>query len=177
MNYGYWAVYGYNPARVGAVRSGAFGYGFWGLETAAAAMPSGSASYAGEFVGLYLDPGLTGEGRIGDMTGAVALTADFDAQTVDGAITGIAMNVRTAGFSGGANYAFNDIYLSATISGSSYAGEATTGAPKGLGFAEGLSGPLDGAFHGPGAEETGGVLTIHSNDTFITGSYGAAVTP
>ena len=78
---------------------------------------------------------------------------------------------------------FNDIEISADISGNTYSGSATIRetALADITFATDSEGPVDGVFYGlvgesgPGPDETGAGLTIEGDgsEAFITGAIGA----
>lgn len=178
MDFGLWLA-----SRPSIISRLEYGVGYLGLETPEDVVNgvTGTASYDGVFAGLYGSSGSGAQGLNGAAEGLVHLDVNFDLDNLTGSVT----NIQVIGFDGELNPVidgFNDIELSAGISGNGYTGEAKTGpAPldSTIAFGEGLTGPLEGTFFGPAnplqPEETGGVLTIEDpvRDAVITGAYGA----
>jgi len=123
---------------------------------------SGTGAYTGNISGFVF----TGTNSAKITGGAVALNADFAANTIAGAIT--AITVSSTQFN---NVRLNDITLSAgTISGNSFTGTAAAAAAvAGTTFINiaGATGVFGGKFYGPSAVEAAGSI-------FMTGGIANA---
>lgn len=155
--------------------SGTFAGGYFGVAQTASMPTSGSATYTGGATGFIVQPNSTNaSGIAGAFYGSSSLTANFASGNVTGSITGInAYQGNTNTLVG----TVNDIGLTATISGSAYAGTASVTGAAGTAFdISGATGPLVGGFYGPAANETAGVfnLTGGTNHVSVTGAFGAA---
>ena len=70
-----------------------YGLGHMGLVTPEADVPTeGDADYAGDFVGIYVEPGFDEGGSVYVATGDAAFTADFGLGTVEGGVFGISLD-------------------------------------------------------------------------------------
>lgn len=143
-----------------SVNSSAGGGFVTGSLPAAADMPtSGTASYSGDFIGHST--------IAGDVTGDFTMDADFTSGTINGEITNLATEALDN---------INDLTLDATISSDDgyYEGIVTVGAVTGGtgDFAFDTRGGVEGAFYGPAAEETGGVIRVSVGQNILTGSFG-----
>jgi len=154
--------------------SGRYAYGGFvaGSYTPATDLPTtGSATYTGSFIGYSSIAGL--------VTGNASINVNFAAtsQQITGAITGLS----------GPGGTINDLTLRATIE-KIAAGlpdaafqrgsivEATgTGTGAGA-FPVGTTGPAEGGFYGPAAEEIGVTIRLVNNTNMLTGSIGGAQT-
>ncbi|WP_316014780.1 transferrin-binding protein-like solute binding protein [Roseobacter sp. HKCCA0434] len=162
--YGAAGVYSF-PFNVADADGGAVTFG---IRSPVTAVPSsGTASYGGTFSGQRNRPG---GGDPVALRGNASLTANFaGAAAINGQITGV---VADTGL--GTTEAFNDILLSASITGSGGNGTAQTGAaPAGssVAFAPGASGALNVQFYGPSLNELGGAFTINNGGNTVTGGF------
>ena len=137
---------------------------------------SGSASYAGGATGYVAQPVSVNPTNVAEFYGSSSLTANFATGAVTGSITGI--NAYSVGNGSGQTLlgTINNIGLSATISGAEYSGTANVTGSAGTAFnITGATGAVKGAFYGPNADETAGVLYLSggSNNTSLFGSFGA----
>lgn len=150
-----------------------------GIPTLAADRPvSGAATYNGRTTGFAT---FAGEGGNFSFEGNIALTADFGANTIGGALSNLTATKHVDFVHSTATPAgsVNDIRLSSgAISGTSFAGiAAAVDAPPGAGPAvniSGASGTFGGAFYGPGAAEAAGSLALTGPSTNVIASFGAA---
>ena len=152
--YGAWAA---NDSNTGS--DGRFGAIAFGVQTQPASMPTGSATYNGQALGM----GMTG-------TSAFAFTGDAQV------IANFAGNSVTTAFS---NLVTRDLNTNAlgslpTLSGTSTIVTAPTGNAYSVSISGGgFIGAVDGNFYGPNAEETAGVFQAEDGTTMVIGSYGA----
>ncbi len=157
-----------------------FGVGHLGLVTPEADIPTeGEAVYVGGFLGLYVEPGPSGENFAGIATGDAAFEADFAGGFVDGSVSNIVVAGMDLGDADGID--FDDV----TIDGNTFSGGVVPGEDTATGFAAfdpESTGTLDGTFYGPvladiGSAEAGVVLTLQdaASDDFITGVIGATL--
>ncbi len=129
----------------------------FGTFTPAAAVPSGgAATYTGPSVGHRV----AADGVVSAVSSTVTLVADFD-QAQASLATDAGLDIATGAV-------LPDLAISGTlaVSGNRLAGSGTT--------AGGLSGPIDGRFFGPAAEEAGGAFDLKGAgvERYI-GSFGA----
>jgi hypothetical protein len=130
---------------------------FFGSPTRSSAMPrSGSATFNGTMDGYHSRFTQDVVALEGDAT----LVADFGAGSVNGSFH----NIATRPILGPGVDTFNDIQISAAISGGALNGTVVGGA--------GGSGPIEGHFFGPAAEEVGGVFRMTGNGHTI-GAFAA----
>ncbi len=169
-----------------------FGVGHLGLVTPEADIgdipAERLAHYFGGFVGLYVEPGPSGDNFAGIATGDAAFEADFAGGFVDGGVSNIVVAGMDLGDADGLD--FDDV----TISGNTFSGSVVPGEDTAAGFAAfdpESTGPLDGVFYGPvidigddlhmGPAEAGIVLTLVDatpeveEPAFITGVVGAVI--
>ena len=155
---------------------GTFGGGLAGVAQTASMPTSGSASYSGGAVGDVLKAGTANA-----WYGNSSLTANFATNGITGSITNInAYGVGNCSGTGNpcntSSGTLNNINLTGTISGSAFSGTAT--AASGAGTAvdiSGATGPLQGGFYGPSANEVAGTFHMTSTTGPITlfGAFGA----
>jgi hypothetical protein len=175
-----------------------------GLVTPEADVPTeGDADYAGDFVGIYVEPGFDEFGSVYVATGDAAFTADFGLGTVEGGVFGISLDGTN--LDGDADFIadagdilFDDVTIdiegkaeiggicciSFSIFPSAFAGNVVPGEGGFMDFDEASKGTVFGFFYGPnnvvlnGPEEVGVVLTLENADgsgDFISGVIGANV--
>lgn len=132
-------------------------------------LPSGTASYSGRAVAEINPAAASGNANRTYARGALALNADFDANTVGGTISGI--TVRDPGAS-----AYESRTGSVTISGGTISGGSLTAAMSGTVDQTTVTGSVAGRFFGPAAAEVGGTLTgtgtSSGGNSFIRGWFG-----
>ena len=192
-----WVAFGF-PAEDATEATFEFGLGHMGLATPEADIPvAGDADYAGDFVGIYVEPGFDVGGFVAVATGDAAFTADFGLGTVEGGVFEI--DLAGTDLDGNA-FAFEDVgdilfdavtigsdgFGGATTAGNTFAGNVVPGLGEDAfaGFDEASIGTVDATFYGPnngmleGPEEVGAVLTLENADgsgDFISGVIGAIV--
>ena len=168
-----WSVTGYGDA--GNSYLDVYGFGHWiaglsyrtytsvGVRTDPANMPAGSATYAGRIrADAYKQDNPSSDFRY-RVSGDLNLTADFDAGTLDGNVSGI----RTRGQNESSWSPLSETTSFEIGSGQIADGQFTadlTGADTSSGVAlddslRGYEGSVLGEFYGPAAEEVGGVFT------------------
>ena len=139
-----------------------FGGLVFGIRTPTGAVPkTGTASYAGETVGMLFDKP---SGHAFRLTGDVTLAADFLAATVIGNLT----NMETRDLQGGALSTWGDLKINATISGNTFSGTAGS---KDTTLADPLGGTASGGFFGPAAQEIGGSWNVLSGKEMANGTF------
>lgn len=134
----------------------------YGLKTQALNMPSsGTGTYAGEFAGLVNTSFGIGYDYL---EGSADFTANFSAGSITFASTGIGTEVA------GSSYSLNG---TASISGNSYSGTVSGSYTDGVGTAtfSASGSTLSGAFYGPAADETAGVLYYSDSLSELAGGY------
>lgn len=146
-------------AGVGVARDSGGGFAT-GSESAEGDLPtSGTASYSGDFIGYST--------IAGDVVGDFAMDANFTSGRIAGTITNLSTEAADS---------INDLTLDATITGAQgyYEGIVTVGLVTGStgDFSFGTVGAVEGAFYGPNAEETGGVIRVRDGQNILTGSFG-----
>lgn len=163
-----WAVVDYR-AGTSTWQESVRGYAVSGVATGAADLPSGTASYSGRAVAEINPAAASGNANRTYARGALALNADFGANTVGGAISGI--TVRDPGAS-----AYESRTGSVTISGGTISGGSLTAAMSGTVDQTTVTGSVAGRFFGPAAAEVGGTLTgtgtSSGGNSFIRGWFG-----
>ena len=163
-----WAVVDYR-AGTSTWQESVRGYAVSGVATGAADLPSGTASYSGRAVAEINPAAASGNANRTYARGALALNADFDANTVGGAISGI--TVRDPGAS-----AYESRTGSVTISDGTISGGSLTAAMSGTVDQTTVTGSVTGRFFGPAAAEVGGTLTgtgtSSGGNSFIRGWFG-----
>ena len=156
----------------------------YGARTDAAALPSGSASYAGvATANTYLksDPSRSHQES---MRGTLRLAANFDDSTLDGMILEIRKRTRDASGSWNAWSTLPDTTRYEIADGRIVNGQFTatlTGTDSNAAAApadtvSGYEGGILGEFYGPAAEEVGGVLNASSDDRVMTGAFAGSQT-
>lgn len=122
---------------------------------------SGTVTYSGQLVGAAAS---VDDGVAGDARGSVAITADFDNESVEGTISGI-------GISDGEDSAnLGDVGFEAAMD----ADNATYGGSDVTIGGNDATGLVDGGFYGPDAAETAGGVTAANEDGALIGAFGAA---
>ena len=160
-----WGANGY--AADGTISWVKRGFLSYGVATDVADLPTGTATYSGHAAGEEWN-GVSFNRNRGSFTGNLSLMANFDANSVNGSITGI--QYRPPGES---DFVPGDVSLSldnGSISGSGFSAELT-GTPGQTGRYEGTA---NGQFYGPAAAEVGGVFqgTHTGEGTVFTGWFG-----
>ena len=160
-----WSVVDY--ASDGRTRSVKRGFLTYGVATDVGDLPTGTADYSGRVEGNTWDgPSFTT--NRGSFTGDLSLTANFDAGSVGGSVTGIQYQApgESAASPLGASFSFD----SGTITGNGFSADLA-GPDDGTGRYEGSA---DGQFFGPAAAEVGGVFqgTHTGNSTVLHGWFG-----
>lgn len=127
-------------------------FGHVGLKTAPANMPGGTGVYAGQFHGLVNYSEDTVLGPFDYLDGSADITANFTGGTIAFASSGTGLGSGTYELTG-----------DATISGNTYQGTVTGWYHDGVSIslqldADGAGSSLSGAFYGPDADETAGVV-------------------
>jgi hypothetical protein len=136
----------------------------FGAATPASAVPlSGTASFVGKLGGLYVSP--AGEGSIA--AGDVTVNADFSARSLSLTSSG---TIITRDFTAATTAPNLDLRGTLTYAPGANAFSGTLTNAGGT-----MSGPSQGQFYGPAAEELGGVFVVKSPTTVetYTGAYGA----
>ena len=127
-----------------------------GVETAAGSVPlNGNATYNGMALGLGTDS----NGAFA-FAGDAQIVADFSSQSVRTTFSSLVTHDPVTNKTD----TLPPLSGTSTITGNKYSGSINGGA---------LSGNVEGAFYGPGAEETAGVLRAQGGGTTLLGSYGA----
>lgn len=132
---------------------------------------TGTATYEGTFVGS-LTTTTASAVEMHDVVGDSMLVVNFDTKAVSGDITNA--QVLDASLT-----PFNDIDLAGTLTGSTFAGSATTVAvttPNTRTFDAGRAGTMDGALYGPDAQEVAGAITIGEGSRILVGGFGGDCT-
>jgi len=152
--YGAWAINDSNTGTNGRVGVIAFG-----VQTQAASMPTGSATYNGQALGM----GMTGASAFA-FTGDAQVVARFGDNKVDTTFSNLVTRDLNTNASGTLPTLSGTGSIVSTPTGNAYSGSLT-----GVGFI----GAVDGNFYGPNAEETAGVFQAEGGGTTVIGSYGA----
>lgn len=162
LSYSAYGVWLNTPATGTALQTGAYSVGQW---TPAANVPTtGTASYSGSTVGLLVQPS---GGYV--LSGDASLTANFAAMTVAGSLT----NMKAINNGTGVSSAWDNMAMSANISGNGYNGSIASSSTSTL-TPGALNGAVSGHFYGPHAEETGGTWwATDGSSTAAVGSFGA----
>lgn len=169
-----WTAYGYwDPFRFSALPQQSRGAWLAGLQTPLAAIPlSGTARSSGKVLGLASEYFLCQCNSVAEVTGNVALSADFNAHKLSGTMTGL--SVRSTGNPSGP---LNNISFSATIAAGRNLFAGTTVVSSVVegpwALASNATGDLTGHFYGPSAEELGAVWTLFDATRRVIGSFGA----
>ncbi|MGH6828381.1 MAG: transferrin-binding protein-like solute binding protein, partial [Rhizomicrobium sp.] len=158
LNYSLFGAWSLSPQAVGGSASTAnLGIGISGYQTPAAAVPTGTATYAsgsGGVAGFAATPAGTGS-----LSGQASIGVNFSTGAVSGSLTG--MTVTPAG---GSAAAWNSVSLNGSLSGSSLSGTtAASGAAPGgtMAFDASSTGTFNGALFGPNGQELGAVWSLH----------------
>ena len=153
-----------------------------GYQTPLGSMPTvGSATYSrvGGVVGDIVTP--PSAAQFGNapyqstgVQGDVSLTANFAAGTVTGAFT----DMNEGGGVPISALAFNDIGVSATISGDAFSGttKVTSTPLNTVGFGSNATGTIAGGFYGRQANDIGAVWTLYDGQNALIGTVGASMT-
>jgi hypothetical protein len=151
-----------NPSRVGGFGP-LLAAGTYGAGTPASALPaSGSATFSGKLAGLYVLP--TGEGA--SAVANVTLQANFASRSLAFSSSGTTLTRDLATAT-----AAPHLDLSGTLS---YAAGANAFSGTLTNAGGNLSGPSNGRFYGPAAQEAGGVFALQSGGKeALIGGYGA----
>jgi hypothetical protein len=157
-----------------------FSMGITGFQTPASNVPtSGQATYLGDgtagakgsMQGLIFTGPPFPYHPPGTISGSAnSFSVNFGSGQVTGTLSGLtATPVSQAGVAG-APQAWNQINISATLSGAVLSGNTSTTAPPsgGLGFGAGSTGKFDGALYGPNGEELGAVWSLRDPATSNT---------
>lgn len=145
-----------------------------GRETPLAQMPAtGVATYNGATLGM----GLSGDG-LARLTGALAMTVNFDTRTMSGEITNLRAEylVTAPGATPGNAFAISTLRMSTlNIVGNGFTGPAGGFVGSGAGETAVASGTMTGQFFGPQAQEIAGKWEVQSPTESIRawGAFGA----
>ena len=143
---------------------------------------SGTATYSnGSVRGEVFTPAVSATLPYTDarLSGSVSLNVDFGSGALTGSLTGMQVNDAA----GAHIAAWNDVSLSATISGNGFSGStAATSSPSGAAsapyvLAGSATGTVNGNFYGPAADEAGAVWTLNDGQRSAIGSLTAAKAP
>jgi len=172
LNYtalGFWAV---QDASTGAVINTA--YYVAGYQTPPAGMPhSGTATYGGvgTVEGQVILPN---QGGSAQLTGDSSLTANFGS----GAITGEFTNMTATPSDGAPAAPWNNVNITASISGTSFGGTTATSSNPGGNYSMGNGkGTIEGGFYGPSANELGAVWTLYDGSKAAIGGVAGPQIP
>jgi Tfp pilus assembly protein FimT len=161
----------------GTTTQSSMGGFYFGNETRTRDLPQVNTNFAynGKMVGEYRS-GMVNSA----VSGNVALTANFNTNSLNGSITGITLD-ELAG-----TPAFNDLTFNATMTDGRInagtqltAGASPAGAAANSVLSTGETGPVNGRFYGPNAEEFAGSFRIVENrgannqNRAISGAFGA----
>jgi hypothetical protein len=144
-----------------------------GYQTPTGSMPtSGSATYGG--IGTVKGALFVSASNSAQLAGDSTLTANFATGLINGTFT----NMTATPVSGGAATPWNNVSVTANISGAALSGR-TAAAPVpsstyGLGVA---SGTIAGGFYGPNADEIGAVWTLYDGTKAAIGGVAGPKTP
>jgi hypothetical protein len=163
--YGTWWI---APTPFGSLENGAAWLG--GYDTAPSGIPAtGSATYTGWTSGHIHEPRFHETGTVG---GRVALTADFAARAISGAMTELhtMFEMQMPG-------TIADIGFTATLDPARNLFSGTTHLKpqpgEGTWFAPNATGAISGRFFGPAVNEVGGVWTLSDGGLSAIGAFGA----
>jgi hypothetical protein len=182
---GTWAVYAadtYHPDQADEGRPRYVGEFVAGFQTPPSAMPtSGSATYslAQGVLGWMATPqsGQSVAFHVEVVQGDANLTVDFASGQLTGTFTNMLVGDGVAILKGGPYPAWNDVSISASISGATFAGSAaTTSYPTGSLSLGPATGTIRGGFYGPAADEVGAVWTLSDGRNTAFGTVGAPKT-
>jgi hypothetical protein len=140
-----------------------------GYQTPTAAVPTtGSATYSGHTYGV-VDATVGGATTQASLKGDASLNVAFASGQVTGSLTN--MTVTPAG---AAAAPWNDVSITATLSGATFSGTtAAASAPSGPYAAQSTAvGGVQGALYGPAAQEAGAVWDLHDGAVHAVGSLG-----
>jgi hypothetical protein len=174
MSFGDWLI---NPGN--GTRAFTQGAAVIGYQTPAAGVPTtGAATYTsndgvrGIAMASVTDSGQTKVEWANLFGGKVSLDVDFGAGTLNGLLSGIAIDGQ------GPTHSWNQVKLSGTLSGGTFAGATANDSPRDLNNPLILgpsTGSFSGAFYGPAAQQAGGVWTLTQSDGHASaiGVFGA----
>ena len=140
------------------------GYVVYGAATDAAAMPSGTATYAGRMYAERQPPNAPGRATRGYLRGGLMLSANFDQGTVGGSVDNL--QYRPEGGSWGAAQAQSWTIENGSITGNTLSADVTAAGV--------FDGDMEGGFFGSGAAEVGGTIqgTGLSGNAVVYGYFG-----
>jgi len=139
-----------------------------GYQTPASGVPTtGSATYAGSTYGAVTT---TAGPATAALTGEASLNVNFATGQVSGALTHMTVTPT-----GGAAQPWNDVSVTATLSGAAISGStAATSAPGGpFGLTSAAKGSVNGALYGPAANELGATWDLSDTGGRAVGAIGA----
>ncbi len=161
------------------------GWFVFGYQTPVASVPvSGYATYNGQVQGEVFTPSVSATPALpytnASLAGNAALNVNFATGAITGALSGMQVTPAAASAPVGT---WNDVSLSATISGATFAGSTSaTSSPTGAAgapyvLAGTATGTIKGAFYGPAADEAGAIWTLSDGQRSAIGSIGATKAP
>ena len=163
-----WEVDEYVAGSTSQLVSQKRGFTIFGTPTATSDLPAGTATYTGRAYGQTFTVDSSGPRRVGSLTGALTLDANFAQGMIEGSIYDMEYNPRgqpsvsTAGEFTIGNGAITDNAFTADLTGMhDYAD---------------FRGDMEGRFFGPAAEEVGGVMggTFNTTNETMLGYFGAS---
>lgn len=136
-----------------------------GYETPLSGIPTtGTATYNGSAQGVVYYPSGSSYATT-RVEGTASFTADFDARSVNGNMTGM----KTATDAAWNNVSFN-AQISSTQNGFSGNSQVTSAPGGAASLAAGATGTIEGRFYGPSAQEAGAVWTLHDGNITAEGT-------
>ena len=161
-----WYIWNYDEAPDGTQTTTAVQEGFMVYGEPTTTLPAGTAAYAGR---VYLTGWSRTDPNRGSsysrFRGSLALTADFDNQTIGGMLDD--WSSRGPGESD-----FEDINSEVVIQNGSITNNELSAELVGRHDAAGITGNMAGQFFGPGAAEVGGVIDAEDSDSVFEGWFG-----
>ena len=163
-------VHQWGPAEYssdGILQSILGGFVAYGVATAPADLPAGSATYAGRMHVQSWRPDSPSYSSRNEIEGRLTLNADFGASTVDGVVDELTSRNGTP-------------LTSIAVENGAIQGGGLAASLRGSGGGASFTGNLRGQFFGPGAAEVGGVLDGSYSDLQVSGAvargwFGAAM--
>jgi len=177
---GLWEVDATGPNMPNSIYAGAF---FTGYQTPTASMPTtGTASYGGTHnVSAIVTSVAGGTFSQASVLGDATFNADFGAGSVTGQFRNMnvfAVGTNSGGLLGGvpssssAPTPWNDVDVSGKISGNLFSGTATAGGANNgptATITPGVTGPFNGGFYGPSANELGAAWSLKDSTHVVIG--------